>query len=65
MIQNVLEFDQTFPKAHFSTKSKFSKLFVHMSRMTGDTEASNFPNFHKFEQKINFGIFRALSYFQG
>ena len=36
-----------------------------MSCMTADIDDSNFPNLHKFEQKIKFWIFGALSYFQG
>ena len=53
---SVLEFDQTFPKNNFGYQKLFFEIFAHMSCMTGHTEASNFPNLHKFGQKINFWI---------
>ena len=31
--------------------------------MTGDTEASNFPNLHKFETKIHFLEFQSFELF--
>ena len=62
MSWNLIKFSQ---KIVFGTKSKFSKFFVHVSCRIVDTEVSNFDNLYKFEQKINFWIFGAFSYFQG